>query len=137
METGNAQDPAGSRSAESGTHPPANTGTARVTLWLAALALTGFASAPLFLYGWWSTHDGLTYPARLAEFSYLLAAGEFYPRWAPSFHWGFGYPVFLLLPPLWSYLGALFQAAGLDTVNAVKAVAILSWLLAFGFSCGS
>lgn len=68
---------------------------------------------------------------RLAELSYLLRGGEIYPRWAPNFYHGFGYPIFNYYAPLTYYLGALLQLfLRLDAVAAVKAVFVLGLLLA-------
>ena len=46
---------------------------------------------------------------RLAELSYLLRGGEFYPRWAPNFYHGYGYPIFNYYAPLTYYLGSLIE----------------------------
>ncbi|MFQ5421059.1 MAG: hypothetical protein ACE5EY_11940, partial [Anaerolineae bacterium] len=43
---------------------------------------------------------------RLVELSHLVRSGEFYPRWAPDFYHGFGYPIFNYYAPL-SYYAAL------------------------------
>ncbi|MCA9954230.1 MAG: hypothetical protein KC434_05895, partial [Anaerolineales bacterium] len=42
---------------------------------------------------------------RLAELSSLLRGGEWYPRWAPNFYYGYGYPIFNYYAPLTYYLG--------------------------------
>jgi len=68
---------------------------------------------------------------RLAELSYLLRGGEFYPRWAPNFYHGYGYPIFNYYAPLTYYLGFLFDILPrLDPVAGVKAVFILGILFA-------
>ncbi len=70
---------------------------------------------------------------RLAELSYLVRGGEFYPRWAPNFYHGYGYPIFNYYAPLTYYVGLLFEALpGLDAVAGVKAVFVLG-LLGAGF----
>lgn len=75
---------------------------------------------------------------RLAELSYLVRHGEFYPRWAPNFYHGYGYPIFNYYAPLVYYLGLLFELLpGFGPVAAVKAVFVLGMLLgsvgAYGF----
>ncbi|MCQ3979727.1 MAG: hypothetical protein DPW09_40430, partial [Anaerolineae bacterium] len=55
--------------------------------------------------------------------------GVWYPRWAPDFAFGHGYPFFNIYGPLSSYLGEIFHLAGLDIVNSVKVVFGLSALL--------
>jgi len=70
---------------------------------------------------------------RLAELSYLVRGGEFYPRWAPNFYHGYGYPIFNYYAPLTYYVGLLFEGLpGLDAVAGVKAVFVLG-LLGAGF----
>lgn len=75
---------------------------------------------------------------RLAELSRLIRGGEFYPRWAPNFYYGYGYPIFNYYAPLTYYLGLPVELLpGLDAVAGVKFVFVLGILLAgwgmFGF----
>lgn len=68
---------------------------------------------------------------RLHELSYLLRGGEFYPRWAPNFYHGYGYPIFNYYAPLTYYIGYLLErTAWFDAVAAVKGVFLLSFVLA-------
>jgi hypothetical protein len=70
---------------------------------------------------------------RLLELSYLVRGGEFYPRWAPNFYHGYGYPIFNYYAPLTYYLGLPVELLPrLDAVAGVKAVFVLG-LLAAGF----
>ncbi len=70
---------------------------------------------------------------RLAELSYLVRGGELYPRWAPNFYHGYGYPIFNFYAPLTYYVGLVFELLpGLDAVAGVKAVFVLG-LLGAGF----
>lgn len=58
---------------------------------------------------------------RLAELSYLIRGREFYPRWAPNFYHGYGYPIFNYYAPLSYYMALLFEfLPGIDAVTAVK-----------------
>ncbi len=67
---------------------------------------------------------------RLFELSTLLRAGEFYPRWAPNFYHGYGYPIFNYYAPLTYYLGSLVDfLPRVDPVGAVKAIFVLGILL--------
>ncbi|MCA9973059.1 MAG: hypothetical protein KC425_22730, partial [Anaerolineales bacterium] len=67
---------------------------------------------------------------RLAELSYLVRGGEFYPRWAPNFYHGYGYPIFNYYAPLTYYLGLPVELLpGLDAVDGIKAVFVLGLLL--------
>ena len=70
---------------------------------------------------------------RLAELSFLVRGGEFYPRWAPNFYHGYGYPIFNYYAPLSYYVGLVFELLPrLDAVAGVKAVFVLG-LLGAGF----
>lgn len=70
---------------------------------------------------------------RLAELSFLVRGGEFYPRWAPNFYHGYGYPIFNYYAPLTYYIGLIFELMPvLDAVDGVKAVFVLG-LLGAGF----
>ena len=70
---------------------------------------------------------------RLLELSHLVRGGEFYPRWAPNFYHGYGYPIFNYYAPITYYIGLIFELLpGLDAVAGVKAVFVLG-LLGAGF----
>ncbi|MBK8128986.1 MAG: hypothetical protein IPK53_08590 [bacterium] len=47
---------------------------------------------------------------RLAELSYLVRGGVFYPRWGPAFIMA-GYPIFNYYAPLTYYVGLLLRVA--------------------------
>lgn len=68
---------------------------------------------------------------RLHELTLLLRGGEIYPRWAPNFYHGYGYPIFNYYAPLSYYLGFLLSFwPGLDAVAGVKFVFVLGLLAA-------
>jgi hypothetical protein len=78
-----------------------------------------------------SETDAELHVFRLAELAYLVRGGEFYPRWAPNFYYGYGYPIFNYYAPLTYYLGlAVELLPRLDAVAGVKAVFILGLLTA-------
>ncbi len=60
---------------------------------------------------------------RTAELHHLLSSGAVYPRWAPDFYFGYGYPLFNYYAPLSYYLGAALMAV--PTVGAVLAVKLV------------
>ena len=96
------------------------------------LALALVASAPFL------TRPGLPHQTdaelhvyRAAELGHTLRAGDFYPRWAPDFYFGYGYPIFNYYAPLTYYLANLFDLLpGVDIVGGVKAVFVLGLLVA-------
>ncbi len=68
---------------------------------------------------------------RLMELGYLVAGGEWYPRWAPSFYHGHGYPIFNYYAPLAYYAGLpIERLPWFDAVDGVKFVFVLALLLA-------
>lgn len=68
---------------------------------------------------------------RAAELGYSLRALEFYPRWAPDFYYGYGYPIFNYYAPLTYYLANLLSLTipG-GAVFGSKLVFILAFLMA-------
>ncbi len=69
---------------------------------------------------------------RTAELGHLLRGGELYPRWAPDFYYGYGYPIFNYYAPLSYYVAVgLAVIPGVDVVLAVK-LALMGSLLASG-----
>ncbi len=96
------------------------------------LALALVAAAPFL------TRPGLPHQTdaelhvyRAAELGHTLRAGVFYPRWAPDFYFGYGYPIFNYYAPLTYYLANLFDLLpGVEIVGGVKAVFVLGFLVA-------
>ncbi len=76
---------------------------------------------------------------RLQELSNLIRGGEFYPRWAPNFYHGYGYPIFNYYAPLAYYLALPLELLPrVDPVLASKTVLVAGMLLAglgiYGFT---
>jgi hypothetical protein len=92
--------------------------------------LSLFAIAPLFhpLY-FWGAHDGRHSVYFLVEFDRSIRDGILWPRWAPDFAFGYGYPIFNIYAPLGYFVGEAFHLLGLDPVTAVKVVFGLSVVL--------
>ena len=85
---------------------------------------------PLLQPGYfWGAHDARHSVYFLHQFNKAIQDGIWYPRWAPDFAFGYGYPFFNIYGPLSSYAGQTLYFLGLDTVSAVKAVFGLSALL--------
>jgi hypothetical protein len=100
---------------------------------LVALLLSSFALYPLLNNpGLPVTSDGLLQPYRLVELDAALQNGYWYPRWAPNFWLGYGYPFFNFYAPFSYYLGEAFHLLGASFEMAVRLVAIAGVLLAAG-----
>ncbi|GIK44049.1 MAG: hypothetical protein BroJett011_78820 [Chloroflexota bacterium] len=98
-------------------------------LWL-ALLLSLPVIGPLLQPGYfWGAHDARHSVYFLYQFDKAIRDGVWYPRWAPDFAFGYGYPFFNIYGPLSSYVSEAFHLAGLDIVTAVKVVSGLSALL--------
>jgi hypothetical protein len=70
---------------------------------------------------------------RTVELHHLIRHGAIYPRWAPDFYFGYGYPILNYYAPLVYYVGALIMLlTGAGAVLAVKAVFCLAVLGAGG-----
>jgi hypothetical protein len=99
---------------------------------LLALAIALIAAAPFLTRpGLPRRTDAELHVYRAAELGHALRAGVLYPRWAPDFYFGYGYPIFNYYAPLTYYLANAFSLLpGLDVVGGVKAVFVLGFVLA-------
>lgn len=88
----------------------------------AVLACTIAAGPLLYPDYFWGAHDARHSVYFLVEFERAFRDGVWYPRWAPDFAFGYGYPIFNIYGPLTFYLGELFRGFGADFVTAVKLV---------------
>ncbi len=75
---------------------------------------------------WWGAHDARHAVYFLFEFDRAIQDGVLWPRWAPDFAFGYGYPFFNIYGPLTAYIGEGFHLLGLELVGAVKATFALS-----------
>lgn len=96
---------------------------------LAVLLLSFWAIRPFFHQGFFPMHDD-TQVARVAQMSQALKDGQLPVRWVADLGYGFGYPIFNFYGPLAYYLGAAFNLAGLDALNATKIMEVLGVILA-------
>jgi hypothetical protein len=100
---------------------------------VAVLLIALIAALPLLTRPGLPRHTDLElHVFRAAEYRSLLAERPLeYPRWAPDFYYGYGYPIFNYYAPL-TYLAAsaITVIPGVGVVGAVKAVLLLVFLLA-------
>lgn len=114
-------------------------GLARHSSLVILLLLSLPAAGPLLQPGYfWGAHDARSAVYFLFQFDKAIQDGILYPRWAPDFAFGFGYPMFNIYPPLSSYAGEFFHLLGFGFTDAVKIVfglsAILSGLTMYLFA---
>jgi hypothetical protein len=106
-----------------------STKKADLYVWL-TLLLSLPVVGPLLQPGYfWGAHDARHSVYFLHQFNKVIQDGIWYPRWAPDFAFGYGYPFFNIYGPLSSYLGEGLLLVGLDIVTAVKVVFGLSAIL--------
>ncbi|HFE65868.1 MAG TPA: hypothetical protein ENJ93_01285, partial [Chloroflexi bacterium] len=100
--------------------------------WLVVLAIALLAVWPFINRGSLPVGtDAELHVFRLHELGQLVGGGEFYPRWAPNFYHGYGYPIFNYYAPLTYYLGLLVERwPAFDAVDGVKFVFVLGLLAA-------
>jgi hypothetical protein len=89
-----------------------------------------FAIAPLLAPGYfWGAHDGRHSIYFLFEFNRSIQDGILYPRWAPDYTFGYGYPMFNIYAPGALYVSEAFYLLGFDFVTATKIVFALAIVL--------
>ncbi|MDZ4229063.1 MAG: hypothetical protein U1C50_02305 [Patescibacteria group bacterium] len=82
----------------------------------------------LWLPGWFTSHDGTSHLARLAQYLTLLTDGQIPPRFAATLLGHLGYPIFVFSYHLPFMLGSLFNLLGFNLTNSLKLVFGLSLL---------
>lgn len=88
---------------------------------LAILGVSLFAWAPLLTPAYFfNAHDAPHSIFFLVEFDQTLRDGYVWPRWAPDFAFGYGYPLFNLYAPLAFYAAELLHLLGLSALDAIK-----------------
>lgn len=96
-------------------------------LWV-ALAIATLAVWPLITRPSLPTlTDAEMHIYRAAEIAASIQQGAWYPRWAPDFYFGYGYPVFNFYSPLTYHLAAYYGLlTGFGPVAGTKFVLVLS-----------
>jgi len=98
-----------------------------------ALLIALIAALPLLTRPGLPRHTDLElHVFRAAEYRSVLAERPFeYPRWAPDFYYGYGYPIFNYYAPLAYFAASVISIApGFDIVVAMKAMLVLAFVLA-------
>jgi len=78
--------------------------------------------------GFYTSHDGETHTARIAQYYVALKDDQFPPRFAGSFYNGLGSPIFVYIYPLPYLLGALLHFLGFSFVNAFKILMVSGFI---------
>ncbi len=88
-----------------------------VSLWL---------TQSLWQSGFFTSHDGVSHLARLAQYLTLLADGQIPPRYSGTLLGHLGYPIFVFSYHLPFMLGSVFNFLGFNLTNSLKLVFGLS-----------
>lgn len=75
------------------------------------------------------TADGPMHVHRIHAMTTLMQQGDFYPRWIPWFHFGYGYPIFNFYAPLGTWLGGLLGLLGIHAAAAFNLLTAISWVV--------
>ena len=81
----------------------------------------------LWLPGWFTSHDGASHLARLAQYLTLLKDGQIPPRFSATLLGHLGYPIFVFSYHLPFMLGSMFNSFGFNLTNSLKLVFGLSF----------
>lgn len=76
----------------------------------------------------YTSHDGITHTARIAQYSAALKDGQIPPRYAKTFYNYLGSPIFVYIYPLPYLLGSLIHFIGFNLAGSFKI------LMALGFT---
>ncbi|MFN8424617.1 MAG: hypothetical protein U0470_14975, partial [Anaerolineae bacterium] len=98
--------------------------------WLLAVLLALPPAAAALHAGLPATVDGGLHLQRTLSVAYLLRAAPGWPRWAPHFLQGWGYPIHHFYPPGVPLLAAAAVNAGLRPEQAHLAIIVAAWSLA-------
>jgi uncharacterized membrane protein len=103
----------------------------RKTLFFIILILIAMIPAvkALFIPEFYTSHDGETHTARLANYYLALKEGQFPPRLAPNLFGNLGFPIFIFIYPLPYFLGSIFYSVGFTFTQAFEIVIGLSLIL--------
>lgn len=93
-----------------------------------------FALKDLLKPGLYTSHDGETHTARIAQYYQALKDGQYPPRFAGTFYNGLGSPIFVYIYPLPYLLGSILHFLGLSFVNSFKVIMATEFLIS-GLFC--
>jgi len=89
-------------------------------IYLALAGLTLVASQPLFIDGWFWTHEQFDPVGRIIAISQEICSGDFYPRWLSYSYRGKGSPFFNFYSPFFHFSASYLHVAGLSLLASIK-----------------
>lgn len=97
------------------------------------IALSAVAALPVVLPGFVDTRaygDSPFVLLRLTELDRGIHEGVWFPRWAPDFAYGYGYPFFNYYASLAYYVAEAFHLVGFGIIASAEAAFVVGFLLA-------
>jgi len=101
---------------------------------LMILFLSIFALKSLAIPGFYTSHDGVTHTARIAQYYQALKDGQFPPRWAGTLNKDFGSPIFVYIYPMPYLLGSALHSIGLSFTDSFEVLMALTFIFSGIFS---
>ena len=95
---------------------------------LAVILLPLAGILPMWSDGLILTADGPNHLHRIRAMTLFMQAGNFWPRWVPYFHLGYGYPIFNYYPPGVHWLGGLLGLVGIGAPLAFSLLMAAAWI---------
>lgn len=105
-----------------------------IAAFFALLILSAPAIFNLTKPGFYTSHDGETHTARIAQYYLALKDGQIPPRFAPNLYAGLGSPIFIYIYPLPYLLGAKLHFLGFSYIASFKILAALSFIFSGFFA---
>ncbi|MDO8487449.1 MAG: 6-pyruvoyl-tetrahydropterin synthase-related protein [Candidatus Curtissbacteria bacterium] len=100
----------------------------------ALLFFSVFALKSLSTSGFYTSHDGETHTARIAQYFIALSDWQIPPRHAASFYSGLGSPIFVYIYPLPYLLGSAVHVLGFSFANSFKIIMALGFVMSQVFA---
>ena len=82
----------------------------------------------LSIPGFYTSHDGETHTARIAQYYQAILDGQIPPRYAGSFYNGLASPIFVYIYPIPYLAGSIVYLLGFSYVNSFKILMALTFL---------
>lgn len=88
----------------------------------------------LAIANFYTSHDGETHTARIAQYYQAIVDGQIPPRWAKTLNDGLGSPIFTYIYPLPYIFGSLVHALGFSFTDSFEILMALSFIFS-GIFC--
>ena len=100
----------------------------------ALLVFSIFALKDLARPGFYTSHDGETHVARIAQYYQALSDGQIPPRWAKTLNGGFGSPIFVYIYPLPYLFGSVIHFFGFSFTDSFEILIALTFIFSAIFT---